>query len=115
MSSKRSWAIIGGIMTSISRPGRWTSTLLSLPISLVTFSRMRAGFYLWRQSGVRSGRSMRVIFRLRPAQALPILLLCAIAPVLFGASPRITFERILPATHDVHAEDLALVQAIGDH
>jgi tetratricopeptide (TPR) repeat protein len=58
---------------------------------------------------------MRVFLWLRPAQALPILLSCAIGPLLFGATPRVTFERTLPATHDVHAEDLALVQAIGDH
>jgi len=58
---------------------------------------------------------MRFILRLRRAQASLILVWCSIAPLLLGATPRVTFERILPATHDVHAEDLALVQAIGDH
>ena len=48
MSSNRSCAIIGGTITSISRPGKCTSTLFSFPISLVTFRRMRAAFYRLR-------------------------------------------------------------------
>lgn len=58
---------------------------------------------------------MSIILWLRRAQAFTILLGIAAAPLVFGATPRVTFERILPATHDLHAEDLALVQAIGDH
>lgn len=58
---------------------------------------------------------MRVILRLRSAQAISIVLLGAIAPLLFGATPRVTFERILPATQELQADELALLHAIGDH
>ncbi len=52
--------------------------------------------------------------RLRSVQAFALLVHLSAAPFLFGASPRITFERIVPAPHDVGGEDLAIVQAIGD-
>lgn len=43
-----------------------------------------------------------------------LLLILAISPV-FGAPPRVTYERVLPAPHDLGAaEEVALVQAIGD-
>lgn len=58
---------------------------------------------------------MRTIHRLRGVQALTILAAFAIGPRLLGITPRVTFERILPAPQEVHAEELALVQAIGDH
>ncbi len=38
-----------------------------------------------------------------------------VAPVLGAVSPRVTFERVLPAPHDLGAaEEIALVQAVGD-
>ncbi|HYI09213.1 MAG TPA: hypothetical protein VEK57_09080 [Thermoanaerobaculia bacterium] len=44
-----------------------------------------------------------------------VLLHLAIAPLLLAASPRITFERVIPATHDLgQAEEVAIVNAIGD-
>src|SRR5687768_1778572 len=108
MSSKRSWAIIGGIIRSISRPGRWTSTLLSLPISLVTLSRMRGGFY----SRPRNGAKIRAgPMRWRSAVLLQLLL----APSLFAVSPRISYERVHPAAHDLgRARNLAIVHVVGD-
>jgi tetratricopeptide (TPR) repeat protein len=43
------------------------------------------------------------------------LFLSILAPILFAASPRITFERVVPAPHDIgDAEEIAVVQAIGD-
>ncbi|HEX7830378.1 MAG TPA: DUF6340 family protein [Thermoanaerobaculia bacterium] len=39
-----------------------------------------------------------------------------IAPLVFAASPRITFTRVIPASQSFgKAEDIAIVQAIGDH
>jgi tetratricopeptide (TPR) repeat protein len=44
-----------------------------------------------------------------------VLCLLVAAPVLFAGSPRITFDRVLPAVHDLgRAKDLALVHAVGD-
>jgi hypothetical protein len=44
-----------------------------------------------------------------------VLLHLAIAPLLLGASARITFERVVPAAHDLGpADDVAIVNAIGD-
>ncbi|HEV7243323.1 MAG TPA: hypothetical protein VGQ36_29120 [Thermoanaerobaculia bacterium] len=38
-----------------------------------------------------------------------------VAPLLFAASPRISFERVLPAPHDIgRNRDVAIVHAIGD-
>src|SRR5919109_969384 len=43
------------------------------------------------------------------------LLQLLVAPLLFAASPRISFERILPAAHDIGRDrDVAIVHAIGD-
>ena len=37
------------------------------------------------------------------------------APLLFAVSPRISFERVLPAVHDLgRAREVAIVHAIGD-
>lgn len=48
---------------------------------------------------------------MRVAAFLQLLL----APLLFAASPRIAFERILPAAHDLgRHRDVAIVHAIGD-
>jgi tetratricopeptide (TPR) repeat protein len=52
--------------------------------------------------------------RLRSGRALAVLWSLTLAPFLFAGSPRVTFERVLPATHDLGAEDIAIVQAIGD-
>lgn len=43
-----------------------------------------------------------------------VVLLFLVAPLLLAASPRITFDRTLPAPHDIGANDIAVVQAIGD-
>ena len=44
-----------------------------------------------------------------------LLLQVAIAPVLLGATPRISFERVIPAPHDLgRIEEVAIVGAIGD-
>jgi tetratricopeptide (TPR) repeat protein len=44
-----------------------------------------------------------------------VLSLILIAPLLFAVSPRITFDRTLPAPHGLgDVRDLAIVQAIGD-
>ena len=56
---------------------------------------------------------MRVL-RLRCVQAGAVLLHVAMASIAFAISPRITFERILPAPHHIDGEDIAIVQAIGD-
>lgn len=46
---------------------------------------------------------------------LAVLLQLLAAPLLPGAPPRITFERLLPAAHDLgRAEQVSIVQAIGD-
>ena len=43
---------------------------------------------------------------------LPLLLT---APLLFAAAPRITFDRVLPAPHDIgRNRDVAIVDALGD-
>jgi len=43
-----------------------------------------------------------------------LLLVLAVSP-LFGAPPRVAFDRVLPAPHDLGAaEEVALVQVIGD-
>lgn len=43
---------------------------------------------------------------------IAVLLQFAIAPLLFAIAPRITFERILPAPHDLHgAEEIAIANA----
>lgn len=43
------------------------------------------------------------------------LLLVLAAPFVLALSPRITFERVMPAPHDLgHAEEIAIVHAIGD-
>jgi tetratricopeptide (TPR) repeat protein len=44
-----------------------------------------------------------------------VLFHIVLVPLLFAAQPRITFERLLPPAHLVAGEDVALVQAIGDH
>lgn len=44
-----------------------------------------------------------------------VLLHLLTAPLLFAASPRIAFERVLPAAHDIGRDrDVAIVHAIGD-
>ena len=44
-----------------------------------------------------------------------VLLHLLVAPLLFAASPRISFERVLPAPHDIgRNRDVAIVHAIGD-
>jgi len=44
------------------------------------------------------------------------LFLLVLAPRLLAAAPRISFERIVPAAHDLgDAEEIAIVQAIGDN
>jgi tetratricopeptide (TPR) repeat protein len=47
---------------------------------------------------------------------LPVLLFpLLIAPVLLAASPRVAFDRVVPAAHDLgRAKELALVHAVGD-
>lgn len=46
---------------------------------------------------------------------LAALLPCFFAPLLFAASPRIAFERVLPAPHDLgRNRDVAIVHATGD-
>lgn len=46
---------------------------------------------------------------------LAALSLCLVAPLAFAASPRIAFERVLPAPHDIgRNRDVAIVHAIGD-
>jgi tetratricopeptide (TPR) repeat protein len=48
----------------------------------------------------------------RPAAVLFAVIL---APVLFASSPRIAFDRVVPAVHDLgRARDLAIVHAVGD-
>jgi Flp pilus assembly protein TadD len=48
----------------------------------------------------------------RPAA---LLLALVAAPLLFAAPPRLAFDRILPAAHDLgRARDLALVHAVGN-
>jgi tetratricopeptide (TPR) repeat protein len=43
------------------------------------------------------------------------LLQLLVAPLLFAVSPRISFERVLPAVHDLgRHRDVAIVDAIGD-
>lgn len=43
------------------------------------------------------------------------LFVVTLGPTLLAASPRITFERVVPAPHDIgNAEEIAIVQAIGD-
>jgi tetratricopeptide (TPR) repeat protein len=40
---------------------------------------------------------------------------CLVAPLVFAASPRIAFERVLPAPHDLgRNRDIAIVHATGD-
>ncbi|MGZ5442729.1 MAG: hypothetical protein ACXW5U_12045 [Thermoanaerobaculia bacterium] len=44
-----------------------------------------------------------------------VLLHLLTAPLLFAVSPRIAFERVLPAAHDIgRGRDVAIVHAIGD-
>src|SRR5688572_9704686 len=44
-----------------------------------------------------------------------VLLHLLTAPLLFAVSPRIAFERVLPAAHDIgRNRDVAIVHAIGD-
>lgn len=43
-----------------------------------------------------------------------VLFSLAIGPVLLAAPPRITFERVTPAPHDLGVEEVAVVSAIGD-
>jgi tetratricopeptide (TPR) repeat protein len=44
-----------------------------------------------------------------------VLLQILTAPLLFAVSPRIAFERVLPAAHDIgRNRDVAIVHAIGD-
>lgn len=58
---------------------------------------------------------MRNTFRVF-SRALLVLGLSILAPELFAVSPRITFVRTVSATHSLgKAEDVAIVQAIGDH
>lgn len=48
----------------------------------------------------------------RPAAVLFAVLL---APVLLASSPRVAFDRVVPAAHDLgRARDLAVVHAVGD-
>lgn len=43
------------------------------------------------------------------------LLQIVLAPLLFAAAPRIVFERVVPATHDIGSvEEIAIVQVTGD-
>lgn len=57
---------------------------------------------------------MRTTLRLRSGQAFAVPLSLAFASILFAATPRISFERILPAATSPGAEDIAIVHAIGD-
>ncbi len=53
--------------------------------------------------------------RFRSWRALAALLNIALASFLVAATPpRITFERLLPATQNLGAEDIAIAQAMGD-
>jgi tetratricopeptide (TPR) repeat protein len=46
---------------------------------------------------------------------LAALLHCLLAPLLFAGSPRLAFERVLPAAHDLGRDrDVAIVHAISD-
>ncbi|HKR63775.1 MAG TPA: hypothetical protein VJZ00_08585 [Thermoanaerobaculia bacterium] len=47
-------------------------------------------------------------------RTLAVLLHLATAPLLLAASPRVVFERVLPAAHTIHGEEVAIAQAIGD-
>lgn len=48
-------------------------------------------------------------------RSIAVLLHLLTAPLLLAASPRIAFERVLPATHDIGRDrDVAIVHAIGD-
>jgi tetratricopeptide (TPR) repeat protein len=47
--------------------------------------------------------------------AFAVLLLLLTAPAVFAASPRLVFERVLPAAHDLGRDkDVAIAVAIGD-
>jgi tetratricopeptide (TPR) repeat protein len=59
---------------------------------------------------IRSGETPGRRFR----WALALFSGFVLAPFLYAGTPRITFERILPATQDLGADDIAIVQAIGD-
>ena len=49
------------------------------------------------------------------SRGFALFLVLAISPLLGASSPRVTFERVLPAPHDLGAaEDIALVQTIAD-
>jgi hypothetical protein len=78
---------MGGTITSISRPGRWTSTLLSLPISLVTLSRMRAAFYPRRENIRREGRWCRSKIGELPMIRRSAAFLAALLPLIATAAP----------------------------
>jgi tetratricopeptide (TPR) repeat protein len=43
------------------------------------------------------------------------VLALGLATSLAAATPRVTFERVIPAAHAVGADDIAILQAIGDH
>lgn len=47
--------------------------------------------------------------------SLGVLLVVLASPLVFAASPRITFERVVPAPHDIgRNRDIAIVEALGD-
>jgi tetratricopeptide (TPR) repeat protein len=53
-----------------------------------------------------------------PMRAKTLLFAAALASLAFRASalsPRITFVRLIPPTHDLQAERVAIIYAIGDH
>lgn len=53
--------------------------------------------------------------RLGSGQALAVLLHVLTASLVFAISPRIAFERVLPAPHDIgRGRDVAIVEALGD-
>jgi tetratricopeptide (TPR) repeat protein len=60
---------------------------------------------------------MRTTARHLAKHALVVLIPLLVAPMLFAMSPRITFMRLVPAAHPLGnaVDEIAIVQAIGDH
>lgn len=95
---------MGGTITSISRPGRWTRTLFSFPISLVTLSRMRGGFYPGVSCLAHPVPMRRIL-----------LILAALASAPLAAAPRVSWTRTLPAAHDLgDADHIVVLYAVSD-
>jgi hypothetical protein len=79
------------------------------PADLTRYVQSHAGGILpSAKKRVRSGKPMR-------PRGLALLLVLTVSPLLGASSPRVTFERLLPAPHDLGAaEEVALVLTIGD-